>query len=230
MDKFEGKEMELRAWKNLQNLRQEEEEEVEDLVAKTEKLFKKAKMVDETIRFRCLLSSIAPKYQRTILNRKVKTYKDAILIANDEEKLEKICNYDSEKPNSSKKDDSIFKKLNEENGVYEMLVKKIDNLNLNLINLVNGLHQEKKTSSIELKPDRVNEMKRGQFLYCKNIGNFSKDCPKGYWNKQKNTTEVNKDKKKVSCIEVDVMLKEENSFYSLDSELNLAEKRKKIMK
>ncbi|OMJ29252.1 hypothetical protein AYI69_g1252 [Smittium culicis] len=127
MDKFEGQEMELRAWKNLQNLRQEEEEEVEELVAKLEKLFKKAKVMDETVRFRCLLSSIAPVYQRTILKRKAKTYKDAILIATDEEKLGKIYNYDAKKPNSSKKDDPMFKNINnEENGVYEMLLSWLE--------------------------------------------------------------------------------------------------------
>ncbi|OMJ08052.1 hypothetical protein AYI70_g11795 [Smittium culicis] len=147
------------------------------------------------------------------LKRKAKTYKDAILIATNEEKLEKIYNYGAEKPNSSKKDDPMFKKIkNEENRMYEMLVKKFENLNLNLINLVNRLPQKNKPSSVELKPDRADELKKGQCFYYKEVGHFSKDCPKGYWNKQNCTTEVNKDQKNVSFIEVDVSVKEENSF------------------
>ncbi|OMJ29095.1 hypothetical protein AYI69_g1409 [Smittium culicis] len=44
--------------------------------------------------FRCLMTALMPKYQREIIKNKIDTYDEAVKAAIEEEKLDKICNYE----------------------------------------------------------------------------------------------------------------------------------------
>ncbi|OMJ29250.1 hypothetical protein AYI69_g1255 [Smittium culicis] len=94
MQKFEGHEAELRAWKELQNTYQGDDEGVEDLAFRLDNLFKKLKITDETTKYRSFLTAIKPRHQKVILKSKSKTYQDCIKIAVEEESLEKLLNYE----------------------------------------------------------------------------------------------------------------------------------------
>ncbi|PVZ98007.1 hypothetical protein BB558_005995, partial [Smittium angustum] len=50
--KFNGKENELKAWKEIQSIKQESDEDIEQFAIRLEELFNKAKVEDETIKYR----------------------------------------------------------------------------------------------------------------------------------------------------------------------------------
>ncbi|OMJ20304.1 hypothetical protein AYI70_g4195 [Smittium culicis] len=211
--KFYGKEMEIRAWKDLQKVKQKEDENVEDLVDRLEKMFNKAKLIDESVKLRFLLSSIHPKYQRSILKSKTDTYETAVLNACEEEQLIKACGFDSEyigisTTSSIKAKKEFIKNEQPEEGIYETLIKRFDQLNLNFMKLANNSHNRINFQKKELSPEKDHLRKIGACFYCKEVGHSSRDCPKGYWNQNQGrsiSSESNKklsNDKNVGCIDL----------------------------
>ncbi|OMJ14046.1 hypothetical protein AYI70_g8126 [Smittium culicis] len=183
IDKFEGQESELRAWKELQSSVQRENEDIDELALRLDKLFKKAKVDSEKIKFRCLLSSINPKLQKLILKEKINTYQDAIDFVAEDEKVEKICIFESK--NVEQEAEKIIAGSmagRDKDSMYETLVTKFDQLNLNILNLVSN-------SKIQATYDRINaprtDRQRQPFCFiCKEIGHVSRDCKNNYYNKK----------------------------------------------
>ncbi|PWA00918.1 hypothetical protein BB558_003011, partial [Smittium angustum] len=179
IEKFESQETELKAWKELQLVRQAKDEEVEDLA-------------DDTVKFRCLLTSINSNLQRVIIKKKVKTYKDAILAAAEEEKLEKVCEFENNQSNKSSKVDpkSVPKEAKEsENDMFEKLIKKFDQLSLNLVEIM-----AKSSQRPTNKPYQPADASRVLTCFnCRETGQISRNCPKAPRNSDKPKTSNNND-------------------------------------
>ncbi|OMJ28275.1 hypothetical protein AYI69_g2254 [Smittium culicis] len=214
-------------WESLK-VRQKDDEEVEDLADRLEKLFSKVKLMDEKVKLRCLLNSINPKYQRSILKNRIETYSMAIVNACEEEQLVKACEFDSENPKTLVKSSIQVKKNficsdDNEDGIYESLIKRFDQLNLNFLKLANSQKNVTSQKSTYINHDREHLQKIGACFYCKEIGHISKDCPKGSWNQSRNLTEEPDKKveasnyKSVGCIEVEKN-KEEMLYYDLETQ------------
>ncbi|PVV01087.1 hypothetical protein BB560_004509, partial [Smittium megazygosporum] len=94
LSKFDSHETELRSWRELQTLKQNKEEDLEEFILKIEKLFERSNIRDSTIKFKCLLSSVLPKYQKLIIKEKIKSYDEALTTSLEQEAVEKICRMD----------------------------------------------------------------------------------------------------------------------------------------
>ncbi|OMJ14390.1 hypothetical protein AYI70_g7908 [Smittium culicis] len=184
IQKFEGQEAELRAWKELQNIHQEEDKG-----------------------YRCLLIALKPKLQKSILKSKFKSYKESIKVAADEESLEKLINFENANADDPvERSRLMFRSdLNNDDSMYELLIKKFDQLNLNVLTLV----QASIPGSSKLKPKGTEEkdLNKISCTYCKEDGHFNKNCPKSYWNKkraeQSPTISIpNSNSKNLGCIEI----------------------------
>ncbi|OMJ14562.1 hypothetical protein AYI69_g8552 [Smittium culicis] len=220
MQKFEGHEAELRAWKELQNTYQSDDEGVEDLAFRLDNLFKKLKITDETTKYMSLLTAIKPRHQKVILKSKSKTYQDCIKIAVEEESLEKLVNYEVK----NKESNSIIQKNltiteNEEKDLmYESIIKRFDQLNLNVLNFINNSKNKIPSEKTKNKIESLQSPSSLICVYCREEGHSNRNCPKSNWRKKYpeiKTADSESNEKNLGCIEVTY---EEDNLLSLESE------------
>ncbi|OMH81655.1 hypothetical protein AX774_g4886 [Zancudomyces culisetae] len=89
INKYMGDEVEFKAWNDLQNAKQGSED-MEEFSNRMEIMFKQAKITDEKIKIKCLMSAVAPYYKRALVKNKVTTYSEAIKTLTEEERLDKV--------------------------------------------------------------------------------------------------------------------------------------------
>ncbi|OLY79262.1 hypothetical protein AYI68_g6672 [Smittium mucronatum] len=238
LDKFEGQESEIRVWKQLQQIKQDNDEEVEEFACRIKKLLSKAKITEEEVKRKYLISALLPKYQRSVLKVKTKSFEEVILIASKEEELGKIIEPLDEniKSNSlitdriklSKISFDKVSKADEENQMYEALVKKFEELSVNLMSKIekSGALDNKSRYSKE-KQDLYN---RGACFYCKEAGHKSNFCTKAPWSSKKTSerhfNSQNMEGKNVDCIQIESKENLDGSEEVSRAEVFSTEKRK----
>ncbi|OMH78376.1 hypothetical protein AX774_g8240 [Zancudomyces culisetae] len=74
VEKFDKAESELFYWQELLRIKQGTKEELEEFIARMDRLFTKSKTEDEDVKLKCLLSAILPSYQKAILRSGVDKY------------------------------------------------------------------------------------------------------------------------------------------------------------
>ncbi|PVU94975.1 hypothetical protein BB559_002874, partial [Furculomyces boomerangus] len=236
--KFNGKENELKAWKEIQSIKQESDKDIEQFAIRLEEIFNKAKVEDETIKYRCLLSSLNQKYLRVAMKAKSQTWDEAVKLVSEEEVVDKLVNIENktipkytnvtDRPKTS----NLAKEKLGEGDMYEALIQKFDKLSLNLINQMatknnsnNNNHSNYRNRNRFRTESEVELMRKGACFKCKEVGHRQYDCPNvqrnnGYFNAVKSQ----EPQANLSCLEV-----EENSLGSkniIDNKVFVVEKHK----
>ncbi|OMJ11804.1 Gypsy retrotransposon integrase-like protein 1 [Smittium culicis] len=215
LDKFEGQESEIRVWKQLQGIKQDTNEEVDEFAARLSKLLSKAKITDEESKRKYLISALLPKYQRSVLKSDSKTFEESIAIAAKEEELDRLIGTGSEaqiKSNALATDRIKVTKLenpeaensSEKDQMYEAMVKKFEELSVNLITTI-----ENKAKLLDRQPynrEKQELYEKGACFYCKEVGHKSSFCAKAPWNNNSSSGKIRSSytplRKDVDCIEI----------------------------
>ncbi|PVU94176.1 hypothetical protein BB559_003071 [Furculomyces boomerangus] len=90
MDKFFGKDSEIKAWHELQEISLANFQDVEEFKIKLISLFSKAKIKESTVKWRCFMGAIDPKYQRLILREKISDFDKVLEVLCDKAELYKL--------------------------------------------------------------------------------------------------------------------------------------------
>ncbi|OMJ26285.1 Transposon Ty3-G Gag-Pol polyprotein [Smittium culicis] len=223
LDKFVGKEQEIKAWRQLQEIRMEDFADVEDFEIEIQALFSKAKITDSTVQWRCLMSSLNPKYQRIILREKIVEFDKAMTAVKDESELYKLV--DSHKygeinstEGPEKNRQIVTNHGSDFQNMYEAIITGFDKLSINMIslikdNLVGNMNQHQQP---RYNDDRKDFRKKGACYICDNFGHRSYDCPEKKQKTEnfistegKNSTGVKTESNNL-CIELENGVVEEN--------------------
>ncbi|OMJ23117.1 hypothetical protein AYI69_g5111, partial [Smittium culicis] len=137
---FDGKDGEIRAWTELQTLKYADFSEVSDFEIRLNKLLIKAKITDESVKLKILISAMKPKYQKLVIKSKAENIKKALELIQEEEDLEKIVN--SKGISETKEDQFVQKKertvvkthkIEDSQDIVKTLIEGFDRLNINII-------------------------------------------------------------------------------------------------
>ncbi|OMH82870.1 hypothetical protein AX774_g3639 [Zancudomyces culisetae] len=229
--KFNSAESELRAWRELQNTRQSTNEELEDFIYKLEMLFEKTNIINGEIKFKCLLSSISPKYQEAIVKSRVVTYIDAVRVALESETMENTLRRDIQDINDNGNNNSDISNIMEE-------IKEMKKLMLKTNKQKNDYTALNKKPYINKQNERqVGEQRKNNNCYtCGEEGHFSNSCPKRAWNLRSDEQSSELKPQALHCMERhELPIRPETisdngmELYNLDimwKELSIVEKRK----
>ncbi|PVU91432.1 hypothetical protein BB560_006123, partial [Smittium megazygosporum] len=190
-EKFESRESEWMAWNKIQKLKQQDFKSITNLEVELEELFIKAKIDDERVEFNCLLNCLEPRYKRRILETNIRTWKRAIGIIQDSEKLDAIMELDNTQeyrgvPGATveklgKK--TIFKEhidpaTNEP--MFETIFQKFGEASINLIAKMDQFLEKqnyKKSYTSNRNSETEEMLRRGQCFNCKKPGHRRYECP-----------------------------------------------------
>ncbi|OMJ18447.1 hypothetical protein AYI69_g7017 [Smittium culicis] len=230
LEKFVGKESEIKAWVSLQDIKQDQYEDVEEFEIELNILFSKAKVQDANVKWRCLMASLNPKYQKLILREKISNYENAVQLVKDEAELYKLVDShkycSSNQEHLSKPAEKVLVKSHgaDNSDIYEALAKKFEELSINLISKI----EHATNSRYKPRMERGNnEYQNKLFCYrCKKEGHRSWDCSEG--RAQNNFNDAQKEdnnfgQNAVGCIELEEILPEGLKFR--DQEINMVDKR-----
>ncbi|PVU96093.1 hypothetical protein BB560_005829, partial [Smittium megazygosporum] len=150
LDKFDGQQKEMRAWNDLQKIKQADFDDFGAFEAEFERLLSKAKVSDKGIQLKLFISALRPKYQRIAIKNRVEDYTEAITLIEEEEAVDKVMAKSEEFPRNRKTKPNEIKKVKvhqfENNEMYEALVEKFQELTISLIQKI-----DQKMGSIESK-------------------------------------------------------------------------------
>ncbi|OMJ23116.1 hypothetical protein AYI69_g5110, partial [Smittium culicis] len=181
---FDGKDGEIRAWTELQTLKYADFSEVSDFEIRLNKLLIKAKITDESVKLKILISAMKPKYQKLVIKSKAENIKKALELIQEEEDLEKIVN--SKGISETKEDQFVQKKertvvkthkIEDSQDIVKTLIEGFDRLNINIIEKLGSLpmlNGGKRNYSAE----STEQMKKGECFHCKEKGHRKFECPK----------------------------------------------------
>ncbi|OMJ16645.1 hypothetical protein AYI69_g7754 [Smittium culicis] len=213
---FGGKDRELAAWKELQKYKQGDLS-IMEFSSKLQILFKAAKVTDSKEKLKYFIVSVNPSYRKSVYQKECKTWEEALDVSVKNEQLKILCSEELSSFESQKIDDtggseivkpeisypaqndtiknviSGIKDINKPDPMYETLIKKFDEMNLNLINTVKtiqNVHIDRSNYPIRSNirtynypgsgnyNNREHFMRNGLCFYCNEHGHTQANCPK----------------------------------------------------
>ncbi|OLY80795.1 hypothetical protein AYI68_g5106 [Smittium mucronatum] len=90
IEKFFGKESEIKAWVALQEFKLDKYEDMDEFEMVLNSLISKTKISDKKVKWRCLMASLSTKYQKLILRNKISEFEKAIMVVRDGIELYKL--------------------------------------------------------------------------------------------------------------------------------------------
>ncbi|OMH82057.1 DNA damage-inducible protein 1 [Zancudomyces culisetae] len=151
-----------------------------------ELLFDKAKIKDENVQWNCLMNAIEPKYQKIVLEGNSTTWKAAIkTISNSEKvdraiytnnKVEQVTDVHSTGNINTHKLVKNYDTKGIDNNIYNAVIKKYEELNLNILNKVDEAINNRINNS---HVNRYNNAQSNNYCnHCKEVGHRKYDCKK----------------------------------------------------
>ncbi|OMJ12529.1 hypothetical protein AYI70_g9060 [Smittium culicis] len=182
---YSNKELELLAWTKVNSIKQKDFLEIADMEMEMDSLFSKAKIIDEEVKFKCLLSALDPRFQRKVIERGIKTWKKAIDLVSESERLD-VLTEDGHKMGDNKVSGTVPDPVREitkihnsaeiEDQMYEAMVKKFDNFSINILSKVDSVLSKYKEPRV--RNERLDELYRQGVCYnCKSPGHRRFECP-----------------------------------------------------
>lgn len=185
IEKFDGKDAEIRAWSELQTLKQEDFKDFDEFEAEFSRLLLKAKVLESNIQMKFLLSAVEPKYRKVLIRNNIKDFQDAISAIQKEEELEKMISPSIQKSLTiskeiKQKDKKIVKthKTEDQEELYEALISKFDKLSLNIMNVLETMQRSGDKPKREYSQETLERIRKGECFYCHKIGHVKTECPK----------------------------------------------------
>ncbi|PVU89928.1 hypothetical protein BB560_006262 [Smittium megazygosporum] len=149
LERFGGKESEVRAWNMLKTLKYYNYDEFEDFEFQISHYAKLAGLEDKETKLRLFLSALNPEYHKLVLRKKLKTYHEAVNLIFEEEGLNKAVKRDInvETP-SNKADQQVNKQIvkvhkPDKDEMYEALIERFDKLSISLLSKIGDSKQQK---------------------------------------------------------------------------------------
>ncbi|OMH79032.1 DNA damage-inducible protein 1 [Zancudomyces culisetae] len=230
LKQFKSKERELASWEELQGFKQESIDILET-ASKLQVLFKAASITEEKDKLRYLTACLKPSFKKLIFEKGAESWEEAINQLVRYEQLESICN---ESPSGS--GGNLFENVTKEKLIqearslkndpevmYEKIVKKFDELSINIIN--------------SIKAGNSRPPPKNPFCFeCREPGHWPYQCPRRETNPRTNTSvatgsnaiPLNTNKREVNFLEVEneVIVSQVLECEAGETEVYAAEKRK----
>ncbi|OMH80167.1 hypothetical protein AX774_g6403, partial [Zancudomyces culisetae] len=179
--KFSSVESDIRSWRELQQLRQNSTEELEDFLFKIELLFEKSNTTNNEIKFKCLISSLRPEFQKEIIKSRATTYNEAVRVATEKENMDKLCKFNITNDNENEENGKEMKKMMNEIKEMKKYIMKTTKEHLDQTDSV------KKPSRMRLsEQEKAEYQRKNACFFCREEGHYSYKCPKGPWNLRNN--------------------------------------------